>query len=502
MMHHFFGISTRKAEKIYSTSALVAFVVIAAVPLFWHLDKKPVRLWDESRLAMNAYEMDRNHNFLVTHFEGEPDLWNTKPPLMIWLQVFTIKLIGLNELALRLPSAVAALFTIVLLLWFSKLYTGNFLTGMIASLVLVTTNGYIEDHASRTGDYDTLLTLFTTLCCLSFILHIELKKNVFLHIFFFALTLAVLTKSIQGLLFLPAIALFAVVRKQLSYILGNKWLYINTAVFLLVIAAYYLLRERSNPGYLQAVWENELGGRYFSVLEENQHGNWYFVRQLKELLLLGWFWVVPCAIVAGLSFLRGHAYTLIVYCTLLSLSYLLLISLSQTKLWWYTVPLFPLFGLLIGGVLYFLLEKLKERINPGVIKKTATPAILILVFIFPYIQIGRKVNNPLEYKWDKGLYSISYLLQEAVRGKISLDNHFIAYKDYNTHLLFYVRSLNDRSQKIDFKDPETLNAGDLVIASEPNVKDFIQQKFRYEIVRHYDEARIFRIVEKIADTSF
>jgi 4-amino-4-deoxy-L-arabinose transferase-like glycosyltransferase len=501
MMDYFFGISTRKAEKIYSTFALVAFVVIAAVPLFWHLDKKPVRLWDESRLAMNAYEMDKNDNFLVTYFEGEPDLWNTKPPLMIWLQVFTIKLIGLNELALRLPSAVAALFTIVVLLWFSKLYTGNFLTGMIASLVLVTTNGYIEDHASRTGDYDTLLTLFTTLYCLSFILHIELKKNVFLHIFFFALALAVLTKSVQGLLFLPAIILFAVVRKQLWYILRNKWLYINTALFLLVIAGYYLLRERSNPGYLQAVWENELGGRYFSVLEENQHGNWYFVMQLKEFLLVRWFWVVPCAIVAGLIFLRGQAHKLTFYCTVLSLSYLLFISLSETKLWWYTVPLFPLFGLLIGVVLNFVLEKLKERINPGVIKETATPAILFLVFIFPYIQIGRKVNNPLEYKWDKGLYSISYLLQDAVRGNISLGNHFIAYKDYNTHLLFYVRRLNDRSQKIDFKDPETLNAGDLVIASEPNVKDFIQSKFRYEIVRDYDEARIFRIVEKIADTS-
>ncbi|UOQ78563.1 hypothetical protein MUN84_08455 [Hymenobacter sp. 5516J-16] len=65
---------------------------------------EPIYLWDESRVAVNAAEMALNNNWLVAHFEGQPDLWNTKPPLLLWLQVLSIKLFGFNEVAIRLPT--------------------------------------------------------------------------------------------------------------------------------------------------------------------------------------------------------------------------------------------------------------------------------------------------------------------------------------------------------------------------------------------------------------
>jgi len=43
------------------------------MPIFGHLDTLPIRISDESRLAINAYEMLKNKNYLVTHFEGKPD---------------------------------------------------------------------------------------------------------------------------------------------------------------------------------------------------------------------------------------------------------------------------------------------------------------------------------------------------------------------------------------------------------------------------------------------
>jgi 4-amino-4-deoxy-L-arabinose transferase-like glycosyltransferase len=99
---------------------IILFLLLTYPPIFLHLGSLPIRIWDESRLAINAYEMNKDGDFLVTHFSGMPDMWNTKPPLMIWLQVFFIKLFGVGELALRLPSAIAAFLTCVFILFLPR----------------------------------------------------------------------------------------------------------------------------------------------------------------------------------------------------------------------------------------------------------------------------------------------------------------------------------------------------------------------------------------------
>jgi len=130
---------------------LLALLLIG-IPIFLFLGALTIRLWDESRLAINACEMFHNGNYLVPTFDGAPEMWNTKPPLMIWLQVFSMKLLGINEWAIRLPSALAALFTCIILMFVSVRYVKNFWFGFIWALVLVTSSGYIEIHAVRTGD--------------------------------------------------------------------------------------------------------------------------------------------------------------------------------------------------------------------------------------------------------------------------------------------------------------------------------------------------------------
>ena len=97
---------------------VLAFIIY--MPIFGHLNSLPIRIWDEARLATDAYEMLHNGNFIVTYFDGKPDMWNTKPPLLIWFDVLFMKTIGVNELAVRLPSAFAALFTCILFLLFSE----------------------------------------------------------------------------------------------------------------------------------------------------------------------------------------------------------------------------------------------------------------------------------------------------------------------------------------------------------------------------------------------
>ncbi|HKP32259.1 MAG TPA: glycosyltransferase family 39 protein, partial [Chitinophagaceae bacterium] len=253
----------------------IIFLLVIALPLFINLGKLPIRIWDEARLAINAYEMKKSGNLLVTSFEGSPDMWNTKPPLMIWLQSASISFLGYNEFALRLPSAVAAFVTCILLVGFSKRAFNTFLPGVLASLVLVTINGYVHIHAARTGDYDALLALFTSGFLLAGFLFIETGKKKYLHLFFLCIALALLTKSVQGLIFLPGLGLYLVIQKKLMLFLRNKWFYIDALLVIIFAGGYYFLRELYNPGYLQAIWENELGGRYLNTLEENKAGKGY-----------------------------------------------------------------------------------------------------------------------------------------------------------------------------------------------------------------------------------
>ncbi len=41
--------------------------ILVYMPIFGHLDTLPIRIWDESRLAINAFEMYKNGDFIVTH---------------------------------------------------------------------------------------------------------------------------------------------------------------------------------------------------------------------------------------------------------------------------------------------------------------------------------------------------------------------------------------------------------------------------------------------------
>lgn len=58
-----------------------------------------MRWWDESMFAVNTYEMMHRGNYFSLYFDGAPDLYNTKPPLTVWLQLASVKAFGYNETA-------------------------------------------------------------------------------------------------------------------------------------------------------------------------------------------------------------------------------------------------------------------------------------------------------------------------------------------------------------------------------------------------------------------
>jgi len=461
----------KKFAKTYWKYLIVALLMW--MPIFGYLDDLPIRIWDEARVGINAYEMLKNGDFIVTYFQDNPDLWNTKPPLLIWLQVLSMKFLGVNEFALRLPSAFAAVFTCLALLVFAMRYNKQFIFGFFAVLILITTHGYIGYHVTRNGDYDALLTMFTTVGGLFFFAYIETEKKQHLYLFFVTTALAVLTKSVTGLFFIPALFIYTLYRKKILVILKNKHFYFGILIFVAMVFGYYFIREWKNPGYLQAVYVNELGGRFFSTTEAHQHEFAYFFNEITSYQLSFWHYLVPLGMFCGLIFKDKRIQRITVFSSLMVLVFFLIISSSQTKLPWYSAPLFPFTAILVSVFIYVIFSLLQnsQLIHQNVAGKIIQYTFLVLILIIPYRGMWKKVYKQYD---NSEFYQIGYLLQNALHERENLDGYKIVYQGERPHLLFYVKVLNDKGIDIEFVNWENLAENDLVIACQPEVTSLIE----------------------------
>lgn len=196
--------------------------ILCYLVFFHHLDEFTIRLWDEGRNAINAIEMLKTGNPIVTYFNGAPDMWNTKPPLHIWIVAIMFKIFGINELALRLPSAIAASLVVIFIFLFGLKVLKNRWIGFLGSLIILSSMGFPDLHIGRTGDYDALLVLFIFLGSLSFFIYLENKINKYLYLSGLFFTMAVLTKGIVGLLITPAILLYVILSGNFYKLLKSK----------------------------------------------------------------------------------------------------------------------------------------------------------------------------------------------------------------------------------------------------------------------------------------
>jgi 4-amino-4-deoxy-L-arabinose transferase-like glycosyltransferase len=468
---------------------LFAFV-LAVFPLFVHLGSFPIQIWDESRLALNAQEMYFNHNFLVTYCYGSPELWNTKPPLMIWAQVLSMKMFGINELAIRLPSAISGMLTVLLLMWFALRVFKNGWIGLIAILFLITSVGFVGMHITRTGDYDAMMILFTTAYCLFWYLYLQEKKGKFIYYFFITLTLAILTKSIAGVLFVPGIFIYTWMTERSLRIFFTRKVVIGSILSLLLISTYYLIREWAAPGYLKAVWENEIGGRYFSVIEYHQQKWDYFLQGLWEYFPEG----IVMTLAGFIFFLRKKSnpfFRFGFYILLISSLHLITISCSQTKLIHYVSPEIPLLALIGGLFVYQCIDFLLHRINKSAALYFGI--VVGLLFILPYKNIMHAVIYPFDKK-EQDFNQLAGMLSSAYHNQDTLLRNFvILHEGYEPQLDFYVNILTKEGFPIRWKYRRDLISGEKVVVRSEESRTDLQKYFHVQVLGDYGIVRLVKI---------
>ena len=334
----------KKKQVFLSVLALLA----SSLPLAFDLSQAPIQTWDEARQAVNAFEMLRSGgHWLVTTFAHQPDLGNTKPPLLIWLQALSMATLGPSELAVRLPSLLAALGTVGLL-YVAGRGVGRPAWGLLAGAILTTTQGYLGPHLARSGDYEALLCMWVLGQVLATFAYAETGRRRYLAAVAAATAGAVLTKGVAGLLGLPALALYLVWTNTLWSTLRRPAFWLAAGVGAALPALYYVLRERALPGYWAAVAANELGGRFGHNLSATPRPLLYHVQNLLRYQLRPWWPLLP---VVGLLLAVSPATParrLGGLAGVFALSWLVIISIAKTKLEWYTAPMLPPLALLLA----------------------------------------------------------------------------------------------------------------------------------------------------------
>lgn len=438
--------------------------------------------FDESRLAVNAFEMYENGWSLHTTFEQQSDTWNTKPPLLIWIQVCFMHLVGTNEWAIRLPSAIAVGLICCLLISNIQKITNAKIWGLASALILVTSHGFMGYHIAWTGDYDALLCLWIVAYQLAFYKFLMFNTPIHIYAFYCFLTLAILTKSVAGLLCLPALFIFAFLFKQWKNLFKSKHFYFGGLICITVVCLYYYLREQVTPGYFQQVLENEFGGRFLKSLEVKEESFWFYFLRIRLP-----YWIIFLVIgIVIYIFEKNKAYSkFISFCLLNALIYFIIISVAKTKHSWYDAPTYAMFAIIIG----YVFEKFHQYLSHKNRSLSKQLGIMSLFFIIPYYNtINKRLTNNEDFK-KESIFQLGYLLKQHTKNK-TLGNKKVVYEGYAPQTLIYYYFARNSNPNFSRSNIESLNTGDTVfldITSHPALNDL----YAYKIIhKHYDAKEI------------
>lgn len=146
--------------------------------------------WDEINFAECAREMIVTNSFHTPLINFQA-FWE-KPPLFIWMQILSMKLFGINELAARFPNIINGIITLCLLYYFGKRwYSPNF--GILWAVIHLGT--FLPHFYFRSGIIDPWYNLFGFIFFAGWIEFIKNKNKLWIFIGSVSLALAILTKG-------------------------------------------------------------------------------------------------------------------------------------------------------------------------------------------------------------------------------------------------------------------------------------------------------------------
>ena len=365
---------------------LYLLLVLGGLLFFAALGNHQLQGSTEPRVAGIAMEMHLDGDWVTPRLNGQSFL--EKPPLSLWLDVTAIRLFGPTTLAVRLASAFAGLFCVLLLYGVLRRVGRPATLALLASLLLMTLASFWA-NARQVGE-DALLTLGVTLALLSYLQAWLKQPGRTLHWlgFMAGIAISTLSKGVLGMA-LPGVVIFAcllwdsVTQRRLN---AAAWLrpLLWTLPGLIPMLAWllFLYRDGGSAALQEILWTNSVG-RFSGSFSEAGHFEpfYYYLVRLPQAFL-PWNILLYLGLWHFRKRLAQDRY-LLFFCLWLAAQFALL-TLASSKRMVYLMALAPAAAVIAAEYSHGFLSRWQSRASVRMRRAAVLLALLVPVFYLSY----------------------------------------------------------------------------------------------------------------------
>jgi 4-amino-4-deoxy-L-arabinose transferase-like glycosyltransferase len=221
--------------------AIAAIAVLAGALRLWSLAKVPGDPFYDAAVRSMPLSL---HNFLLGAYEPGGSLAVDKPPLDLWLQVISTQLFGFGSVTLKLPPALAGTAAVVVLYDAVRRVLGP-LAGVATAIALATLP--IALLTARSDTMDAVAMLLSVVALWLLVRFAQDGRARWCYLAAAAMGLAFNVKLFQGLVALPALALFGVLvcrERRLRRLLASAAVFLCVALSWLTMTLLFPASDR------------------------------------------------------------------------------------------------------------------------------------------------------------------------------------------------------------------------------------------------------------------
>lgn len=454
-------------------SFALLFIILAGFGLriFCSLDPM-LHQWDEryhALVAKNMIEQPLEPKLYKEHILGydykswsSNKVWLHKQPVPLWSMALSMKVFGINEFSLRLPSVLLSTLSILLTFYISLFLFKSDRIGLIAAF-LQSINGLVIELASgrvATDHVDTFFLFFIELSIVFILLNAKNRNKFFLFLAGIGCGAAILTKWLPALIIFPLYLVLNLKTKSKSQLLID--LAILSITTLLVALPWQIYAHALYP--LEYEWEQHHNKLHFTE-GLGGHGRpwWYFINRIRinvnEMIYIVLLWFAYYTF-QNRAFWRKNLF-LLIYMVIPFLVF----SIAKTKMQGYLLFTFPAYFIITG----LFVEKLLFREN-GELRKSRfykINVILVIAIFSLAIRYGLERVKPFksnEKEWlaKKELIHTKFPTK-SVLFNVSCPIELMFYTDCIAYPLIpdddLIRKLNNESYNLFILDDGHLSNG-------------------------------------------
>ncbi|RON15685.1 dolichyl-phosphate-mannose--protein mannosyltransferase [Pseudomonas brassicacearum] len=335
--------------------------LLAALLFFFALGNYQLQGSTEARVAGIAMAMHLDNDWVTPRLFGEPFL--EKPPLSLWLDAAAIRVFGGTPWAVRLASAFAGLFSVMILYAMLRRFDRPKDIAWTAGILLATMASYWS-NVRGVGE-DALLALGVSMALLAFFQGQQKSTLGNAMLFASGIAIATLSKGVLGLA-MPGVVIFAYLladtlidkRLNLAAWLRPGLLTLLGLVPLLIWLA--LLYQRSGAQAVTDVLLTNSVGRFSGSFVEAGHYEpfYYYLAKLPQAFL-PWNILVYLGLWHFRKSLVANRYLL--FFTLWLLAQFAMLTLASSKRTVYLMSMTPAAAVIAAEYASVLYAKLKGR---------------------------------------------------------------------------------------------------------------------------------------------